>query len=414
MQENAPENPRKIMFFFPVNPLPPRSGAQIRCMQILTGLLALKHEVFFISSENFSAKTWDAASVQQLKKIGVKEVSVYQRTLSDFLLSAIIRRMYRAINRFPPVDSVKYTPYRMRRWFQKIQSHDNPDIIWMNYSYNDALIDRREKKSFTSVIDYHDLFSLNLVMDNSLKKHFSGNPPVITDAEVLREDFFEKPLFSADKKELRVITGYDKIVAISETEAGLLRDYDPEATVIHLPVTCTPVHCDNSYDESAVFATGPNLFNLQGLLYFTETVLPAITRQCPEFSLRVTGSCSDMVRPARSLLLSGHVENLERIYCTARFAVCPVLGGTGQQIKVVEAMAHGLPVVATVYSAKTSPIIHGVNGFVARNAHEFARYCIQLWRDPDLCRHMGSAARTTIREHFSEDLLLRTLSEITE
>ena len=61
--------------------------------------------------------------------------------------------------------------------------------------------------------------------------------------------------------------------------------------------------------------------------------------------LRFT-SINDPVRPAESVTLRGFVNDLDPLLASARFAICPVFGGTGQQIKIVEAIARGLPVVA--------------------------------------------------------------------
>ncbi len=411
-KKGSSEKFQKILFFFPFDPYPPRSGAQIRCLEILSGLVALNCEVFFLSSRNFSEKSWDAPSIEYLKKLGIKDISIYQKTFFDFIMNAVIRRMYLLVNRLPPVDSLKHTPFGMRVWFKKIQTQYNPDIIWMNYSYHDPLIYRKGNNSPVCVIDYHDLASLNQKMQNAVKKCFTGTPYKIIDATVLREDYFKNNLFVADEKELQVITNYHKVVAISQEEADLLQGFDRDASIIHIPVTLSPVNCNNSYSDSAIFVTGPNAFNLQGLFYFTEKILPAVIQQCPEFNLWITGACSDKVRPVKSVSLLGYVDDLEKYYCAARFAICPVLGGTGQQIKIIEAMVHGLPVVATRYSASGSPLVHGYNGFIAENAVEFAEYCIMLWQNRDLCKQMGNAARKTIQEKYSEAVLLKKLSEV--
>jgi len=172
------------------------------------------------------------------------------------------------------------------------------------------------------------------------------------------------------------------------------------------------VNINNTYTGSAIFVTGPNAFNLQGFFYFFRKVLPAILEREKGFSLDVTGAISSDVKESPGIRLQGFIADLGELYRSARFAVCPVLGGTGQQIKIVEAMAYGLPVVATRYSAKTSPLIHGENGFVADNAREFAEYCVRLWRDPGLCRQMGVAARRTIRENCGEKKIGNTLQQI--
>jgi glycosyltransferase involved in cell wall biosynthesis len=412
MQKN-PDQPRRILFFFPYNPYPPRSGAQIRCLEILKGLLTLKCEVIFLSSKKYSEKTWDLESIEYLKKIGIKDIHIYQGTFFDLLITALIRRLYLLENRLPPADSIKHTSLGMRRWFRIIQVQCNPDVIWMNYSYNDALINRQEKTLPNLIIDYHDLVSLNQKMQNEIKRYLviaSSRP--VKNKSVLQEDFFDKRSFSTDKKELEIITSYDTVVAISQNEANLLKNFDETANIVYIPVTYSPVDCTNSYLGSAILVAGPNIFNVQGLVYFTQNILPLILEKKREFDLKVVGTDSKVKIRQEGIIQFGSVDNLTEHYCSARFAICPILGGTGQQIKIIEAMAHGLPVVATRYSACTSPLVQGMNGFIADNAQEFAGYCVKLWEDPVLCKKMGDAARETIREKFSDDLLLTRLSEV--
>jgi glycosyltransferase involved in cell wall biosynthesis len=101
---------------------------------------------------------------------------------------------------------------------------------------------------------------------------------------------------------------------------------------------------------------------------------------------------------------------MEPLYNSARFLVCPVFGGTGQQVKVVEAMAHGVPAVALRVAADRSPIQHEVNGMIANNAEEFAEHVLRLWKDPKLCAQLGDAARKTVAQEFSPTRLVEALS----
>ena len=75
-------------------------------------------------------------------------------------------------------------------------------------------------------------------------------------------------------------------------------------------------------------------------------------------------------------------------------------------------MANGLPVIALHSGARDTPIQHGINGFIANNAKEFATYIIKLWNDKKLCREMGNAARETIAKKFSRSYLLKKLNSI--
>jgi glycosyltransferase involved in cell wall biosynthesis len=97
----------------------------------------------------------------------------------------------------------------------------------------------------------------------------------------------------------------------------------------------------------------------------------------------------------------GYVPDIRVEFASARFAVVPILGGTGQMIRVAEAMAHGLAVVATASAARSSPIIDGQNGFVAHSAESFADAVLHLWSDRSAAQRMGAAARDTIAQGYS-------------
>jgi glycosyltransferase involved in cell wall biosynthesis len=405
---------KRVLFFFPHNPYPPRSGAHIRCLEILNGLIKLNCEVFFISSAITSETNWNNEGVDFLKKMGIQEVMIYNGGFTDRFIIWIINHLYLCIHEIPPLTSFVHSPPLFRMWFKKNQSIIHPDIVWMNYSYWDRLITKKKENKPCLIIDYLDIVSRNQRMQKEISKYLLNvNSCVkLLNSDILNEDFFMNEKNMIDYKELKIIASYNIILAITLEERDLIRKVNPCANVHYIPVTYNPVNCNNSYNGSAIFVTGPNLFNFQGFFYFTNKVLPRILQKAPDFNLWVTGSCSTSVEPQEGISLLGYVTDLEKQYSFARFSLCPVLGGTGQQIKVIEAMAHGLAIVTSEYSARTAPVIHGINGFIAKNPEEFADYCIMLWQNPELCKKMGDAAFKTIQENFSEVFLQKKLQEV--
>jgi glycosyltransferase involved in cell wall biosynthesis len=229
-------------------------------------------------------------------------------------------------------------------------------------------------------------------------------PPLdasVIDNQILEEDFFTRHGLAADPEEYAIYDQYDYTIAISRQEAESIRRHTVNTRVLHIPMTQVPSYIDNRYDGPALFPTGPNPFNMQGYFYFIKRVLPLIRSRRPSFCLQVTGYCSERVSPEENILLSGFVPDLEAVYRSARFVVCPIFGGTGQQVKIVEAMARGVPVVALRAVSDRSPIQHGINGLVADTAEEFAEHVCRLWDDAELCRQLGRQARETIAAEFS-------------
>jgi glycosyltransferase involved in cell wall biosynthesis len=75
----------------------------------------------------------------------------------------------------------------------------------------------------------------------------------------------------------------------------------------------------------------------------------------------------------------------------------------GMPNALLEAMACGLPCVATRVSGSEDIIQHGVNGLLveAEDYQEMAEALLMLLRDPELVSNYGHAARTTIEQSYS-------------
>jgi hypothetical protein len=71
----------------------------------------------------------------------------------------------------------------------------------------------------------------------------------------------------------------------------------------------------------------------------------------------------------------------------------------GYNLATFEAMAAGLPVLGNRHPS--SPIEHGVSGFLSDDPAALQRYARTLLEDRELATHLGRAARQTVSERFS-------------
>ncbi len=71
----------------------------------------------------------------------------------------------------------------------------------------------------------------------------------------------------------------------------------------------------------------------------------------------------------------------------------------GYNMATVEAMAAGMPVLGNRHP--TSPVEHGVSGFLSNNPDELHKYAGVLLEDRDLAAWMGQQARKTVMKRFS-------------
>jgi glycosyltransferase involved in cell wall biosynthesis len=411
---------KKVLIFLPQNLYPPQTGFHKRCLELIDGCKQLGCEITLASSTQTTQQPWTPAIVDSVKRDGIKEVEIYEPGFLDRQLAQGLRRFYGLKKIAPPLGSFIHTPPGFRRWFARLIKRTAPDLVLINYAFWGGLLDGRSsgngQAAPVKVMETIDLLSLNAQMWLLLEKHLPP-PPVdasVIDDQILEEDFFTRRELAVHPDEYAIYDKFDYTIAISRHEAETIRRHTAHTKVLHIPMTQSPRYIDNRYDGAALFPTGPNPFNMQGYLYFVKRVLPLVRSRHPSFRLQVTGYCSERVAPEENIILSGFVPDLEAVYESARFVVCPIFGGTGQQVKIVEAMARGVPVVALRAVAERSPIRHEINGLVADNAEEFAEHVCRLWDDTGLCRRLGDEARKAVAAESSNSHVTDALASMLE
>jgi glycosyltransferase involved in cell wall biosynthesis len=88
----------------------------------------------------------------------------------------------------------------------------------------------------------------------------------------------------------------------------------------------------------------------------------------------------------------------------------------GLCITVLEAMASGLPVVASPVGGISQSVVDGETGFLVKNHNvdNFEQAITKLGEDADLRRRMGNAGRERVSDHYSKDRLAGEFTQIVE
>lgn len=150
--------------------------------------------------------------------------------------------------------------------------------------------------------------------------------------------------------------------------------------------------------------------NADAVRYFCREILPGIRRERPDarFAIVGGGASDDLIAAGRSageVDFLGFVPDVFETLSRATLFVCPMRQGTGIKVKLLEAMACGLPIVATPLAVEGVPEARdGRDLRVAASASDFVRCVLDLLGDPAGRRALGARAREVIAAYAWERL----------
>jgi glycosyltransferase involved in cell wall biosynthesis len=129
--------------------------------------------------------------------------------------------------------------------------------------------------------------------------------------------------------------------------------------------------------------------------------MPAVWERQPALRLLAVGRGLSGRSPDPRIITPGFVDDLTRAYRDADVALVPLLRGGGSPLKFIEALAYGLPVVASAHAAAL--LEDGAPGrdfLVADGVEEFAAAIDGLLADPARRAQLGAAGRElAVRSH---------------
>ncbi|MGC9398865.1 MAG: glycosyltransferase [Anaerolineae bacterium] len=116
-----------------------------------------------------------------------------------------------------------------------------------------------------------------------------------------------------------------------------------------------------------------------------------------------------------SVIFTGIRRDVPEILALLDVFVLPSLW-EGLPLALLEAMAAGLPVVATRVGGVPEVVVDGVTGLLVppRDPHALADAILRLLRDPALRRRMGEAGRARVAAHFSVEQMVRKIEALYE
>ena len=144
--------------------------------------------------------------------------------------------------------------------------------------------------------------------------------------------------------------------------------------------------------------------NIAAVGYLSDTLMPLIRGTFPGVRLVVAGRSPG--EPVTALAarhgfeLIANPADLRLIYAKAHLSIVPLLAGGGTRLKILEALAHGVPVIATSLAAEGLDLDEGAGIVVADTPPAIAGNVEELCADPERLEAMRLRGREAVLTRF--------------
>jgi len=155
--------------------------------------------------------------------------------------------------------------------------------------------------------------------------------------------------------------------------------------------------------------------NIEAARWLAGDVAPRLAERVPDLTVRLVGEhgpeLDDVDDPPRVSLV-GRVPDMDTELARADVVVVPVRYGSGTRVKILEAFAHRIPVVATSVGAEGIGGVDGVHLLLADDARGLADACARLLTEPELRREVTERAHRLFEERFGSEVVEEAVARL--
>jgi glycosyltransferase involved in cell wall biosynthesis len=163
----------------------------------------------------------------------------------------------------------------------------------------------------------------------------------------------------------------------------------------------------------AALATDPRLLFLGGLhwppnadalAWFVRETWPRVRASRPDATLTSVGrddsAAAEQCRRAPGVRLTGWVPDIDPFVQESRVLVVPMRAGSGMRVKILDAMARGLPVVSTSVGCEGIAVVQGEHLLIADSPEGFAAAVLRVLSDDALAATLARNARALVMARY--------------
>lgn len=318
---------RKVLVISPIPTHPCDAGNRARILSLVESMQNCGHEVHFALIRTTSG---DEKAMHDFVQGHYFPISYTKPKIKRTYIERIVDFLR---NRADPY--YKYAN-RIDDWFNdwalvKLREYDAQhhfDVVIVEYVFFSKALEAFAPHVH-KIIDTHDLFTdrhLLFIKQNMTPQWFS----------------------TTQKEEARGLKRADVVLAIQDSERDFFAKISGRQVVTIGPVMpVTPLYRGIQGRGHILFVGSYNAINTDAIAFLLGEIWPHIKRRLPQAKLLIAGGICEDVPDMPDVEKLGVVPDLKTAYAQADVVAVPVRFGTGLNIKTIEALAYGMPVVST-------------------------------------------------------------------
>lgn len=245
-----------------------------------------------------------------------------------------------------------------------------------------------------------------------------------------------QPIVALEAKRMRkyegeVMTSSDFVLAVSEADRRSLLEAAASGTGTALAadkLVTVPIAVDTTALRPTPRPSGSFRIltlgtlhyppNADGIRWFLRAVFPLIKREVPQATLTIVGKNPprDLFRLADryagDVSITGYVPDLRPYLNRAAVLVVPVRVGGGMRVRILEALAFGIPTVTTTVGLEGIDGIPGEHVLVGDAPEDFAAHVVTLLRDELAQARLARNGRWLAEARYDRRRVLKMLDRI--
>ncbi|MBD2256791.1 glycosyltransferase [Pseudanabaena sp. FACHB-2040] len=378
-------------------PYPPTlGGTPVRTFNLLK-YLSQNHAVTLVTQRSAAVSDDEVEALRQW----VHHLQVFPRPTEQNLTPGLVGKASR-FARFAAQgrpSSVTYVALpAMQEWISRWVEAGKADAITCEHSVNEVFVQPHFRHRVNKVVaNIHS--SLYGTLINQLQTGTAEKP--------LR-DFFSVALMR--RYERRFARKFSDLVLTTEEDRRFFEPLRHPATLQIVPngvdLQAFPYRSADPGGQNLVFVGALDyIANVDTAVYLAQTLLPALQQRYPDATLTLVGAKPTAQVQALAQLpgvtVTGRVPSVVDYLHQATVCVVPMRIGYGIKNKTLEAMAAGVPVVASDRGLEGLAVEHPLRALRANTTEDYVEAVGRLFEHPELRSDLSCNARALIEAEFT-------------